>query len=108
VQLEVARHFGDSVRCRLEGSTLILACQRNGAVVGVTVDDPGRPSFGITYPAFDTDAVSWKDLREYAAGNVLLVAVLGILRTVEKDGAVLPEFPRPGLRRRAKRPDHSK
>jgi len=103
VQEEVGRRFGPSVRCAFEGETLVLVCERNGATMGVTVDDPIRPSFGITYPAFDPDAVSWKDLREHAARNVLLVGVLGILRAVEKDGAVLPEIPNPGLRRRAGR-----
>jgi hypothetical protein len=100
---EIVQRFGSSVRCHVEGPTLVVVCQENGATVGVTVDDPLRPSFGITYPAFDDDAVSWKDLREYSARNVLLVAVLGIFGAVEKDGAVLPEFPKPGLRKRAQR-----
>jgi len=106
VQEEVGRRFGTAVRCAFEGETLVLVCERNGAKMGVTVADPIRPTFGITYPAFDPDAVSWKDLREHAARNVLLVAVLAILRAVEKDGAVLPEFPNPGLRRRARRAGH--
>jgi hypothetical protein len=103
LQMEIARRFGDLVRSRLEGPTLVLVCQGNGATIGVTVDDPIRPTFGMTYPAFDADAVSWKELREYSARGVLLVAVLGILRVVEKDGAVLPEFSRPSLRRRTRR-----
>ena len=108
VQMEVARRFGKSVRWQREGPVLVLVCERNGATLGVTVDDPGRPSFGITYPAFAPDAVSWKDMHERAARDVLLAGVLWILEAVERDGAVLPEFPTAGLQREARRHRPSK
>lgn len=71
--------------------------------VGVTVCDAERPSFNVSYPGFGPDAASWRELREQSAEGVLLPGVLSIVEAIRQDGAVLPEFPRPGLRGRPAR-----
>jgi hypothetical protein len=102
-QSEIIRCFGRSVRCQIHADMLVLHCEASGADIAITVDDPSRPSFCVSYPGFDPEASSWRDVQERAARNVLLQALLWIVRAVEKDGAVLPEFPKPGLRKSARR-----
>lgn len=103
VQAEIIRCFGGSVRCQIDANTLVLRCEARRADVAITVDDPGRPSFCVSYPGFGPEAASWRDLQEQTARNVLLEGLLSIARAVEKDGAVLPEFPNPRLRKSARR-----
>jgi len=100
---EVVRRFGKSVQVRLEGPTLLGQCGHDEASVYISVDDPARPSFAIGYPAFDSNARSWSDLRQRDARGVLLEGLLSITGRVLRDGAVLPEFPAAGLRRNLKR-----
>lgn len=100
---EITRRLGGTVTGEVHADALVFVCVASGAAVGVTVDDATRPSFCVSYPGFRPEDASWGDLREVVAQNVLLPGVLWIVRAVERDGAVLPEFPRPGLRRSAKR-----
>jgi len=100
---EITRRFGGSVTGRIREDALLLVCEANGGAIGVSVDDASRPSFSVSYPGFGPEAASWRDQREFVARNVLLPGLLWIVRAVEDDGAVLPEFPKPGLRRSAKR-----
>lgn len=100
---EITQRLGGSVTGQIRADALVLVCKANGAAIGITVDVASRPSFCVTYPGFRPEAASWRDLQEIVAQNVLLPGVLWIVRAVEEDGAVLPEFPKPGLRKRAKR-----
>jgi len=102
VGIEFARRFGDSVRMERAGDVLSITCE-NGASVGVSIDDPNVPSFAISYPCFDADAMSWRDVRDRVSRGVLLVAVLGLAAAVEQHGAVLPEFPTSSLRKSIRR-----
>ena len=94
---EITQRLGGSVTGRIRADALVLVCEANGATISITVDAASRRSFCVTYPGFRPEAASWKDRQELVAQNVLLPGVLWIVRAVEKDGAVLPEFPRPGL-----------
>jgi hypothetical protein len=101
---EFVRRFGKTVQVRREGSALLVQCiDDDDASVCISVDDPARPSFAIGYPAFDSDARSWGDLRQRDSNGVLLDGLLWIAGRVLRDGAVLPEFPAAELRRGAKR-----
>jgi hypothetical protein len=100
---EFVRRFGKSVQVCREGSTLLVQGDDDDASVCISVDDPARPSFTIGYPAFDSDARSWGDLRQRDSRGVLLEGLLWITGRVLRDGAVLPEFPAAGLRRNLKR-----
>ena len=101
---EFVRRFGKAVQVCRDGSTLLVQCADDDASVCISVDDPDRPSFAIDYPAFDSNARSWSDLRQRDSRGVLLEGLLWITGSVLRDGAVLPEFPAAGLRRNLKRP----
>ncbi len=104
---EIVRRFGDAVRVERHEDMLLVHGVRCGGVVGISVDDASRPSFGVSYPGFDHDASSWRELRERTATGVLLVGVLSIVRDVAREGAVLPEFAHEALRRSARRTPHA-
>ena len=99
LQSAITRRVGKVVNFEIAGSALKVVCQKNGAQITVIVDEPNRPSFNMSYPAFMHDAQSWNDLREISGSNVLEDAVLNIVQIVVRNGAVLPEFPKPGLLR---------
>ena len=103
VLAEIRAVCGYAVRGEIQGDTLVLVFSNSEATVGVTVDDDSLPSFSVTYPGFDHDAISWRELKELSGRAVLLAGVLWIVRAVARDGAVLPEFPNAALRRRARR-----
>jgi len=100
---EFSRRFGKAVQLRREGTALLVQCGKPDASVCISVDDPDRPSFAISYPAFDSDARSWRDLHQQNSTGVLLEGLLWITDRVLRDGAVLPEFPNASLRRRSNR-----
>ena len=97
---EIECRYGAEVRGEVHSDSLVLCFERSGAVVGVTVDDASRPSFSVSYPAFDEGAASWRELRERTAKGVLREGVMSLVRAVERDGAALPELANPRLRRR--------
>ena len=99
LQSEITRRVGKVVNFEIAGSALKVVCQKNGAQITVAVDEPSTPSFNLIYPAFMHDAQSWKDLREISGSKVLEVAVVNIVQVVVRNGAVLPEFPKPRLLR---------
>ncbi len=103
VLAEIKAACGDSVRGEIQGESLVLVFSNSEATVGVTVDDKSLPSFSVTYPWLRHDAASWRELKDLTGRGVLLAGVLWIVRAVERDGAVLPEFPNAALRRRARR-----
>jgi hypothetical protein len=96
---ELVRCFGKSLHVHREGKALLIQRENDDSSVYVSIADPVRPSFDVSYPSLDTDAQSWRDLRQRDAAGILFAAVLRIVRSVVKDGAVLPEFPSPTLRR---------
>jgi hypothetical protein len=61
-------------------------------LVVVTVLDPARPSFRVTYPAVLSGAMSRREEREVSAEHVLPAALFWIVRAVVRQGAVLPEL----------------
>lgn len=103
VLAEIRAVCGDSVCGEIQGDTLVLVFSDSEATVGVTVDDASLPSFSVTYPGFDHDAISWREMKERSGRAVRLAGLLWIVRAVARDGAVLPEFPNAALRRRARR-----
>lgn len=99
LQSEITRRVGKAVDFEIAGRALKVVCRRNGAQITVVVDEPNRSSFSMSYPAFMHDAQSWNDLREISGSNVSEDAVLNIVQIVVRNGAILPEFPKPGLLR---------
>lgn len=97
---ELLRSFGRSIQVVEERHSLRISAGTDADVdVSVAVDDPSRPSFIVCYPGFDSNAESWKELREIVSKAVLIEGVVGIVNAYVKAGAVLPEFPSPRLRR---------
>lgn len=102
VQAHLLQLFGGTIQIRQDSQCLIISTDSDRNV-RVDIDDPGRPSFVVSYPALPSDAASWKDLREVVAKGVLIQGVEWLVKGFVENGAVLPEFPSETLRRSLKR-----
>jgi hypothetical protein len=96
---DLDRRLGSSIQVLRQGKALLIQRENDDNSVCVSVANSARPSFNISYPKFDSDAQSWRDLQQAEATEVLSVAVVALVRSFAKDGAVLPEFPSAALRR---------
>jgi hypothetical protein len=84
--------FGGSITIERAREALLISVRGRDAEVGVTISDPTRPSFDVTYPAVQEQVSGIRDAREHAAAGVLFEGLTWIVREIVEHGAALPEF----------------
>jgi hypothetical protein len=84
--------FGASITIERGRDTLLISFAAHAAEVGVTIADPARASFDVTYPAISGEASGIRDVREHAAAGVVFEGLAWIIREIVEHGVLLPEF----------------
>jgi hypothetical protein len=79
--------FGRSISVERSGETLLIGVAGRDSQVGVTIADPDRPSFDVTYPAVRGEESGLRDARDHSAAGVLFVALTWIVREIVEYGA---------------------
>jgi hypothetical protein len=86
--------LGDSVRILENGSgrvTLQIG-SAEGAILGLRIKDPSRPSFAVSYPALAIKKDGPRHVRDVGADGVVFEGVKWIVDQLAQHGVVLPEY----------------
>jgi hypothetical protein len=65
---------------------------KDGAVMGLRVQDPSRPAFIVSYPKLVVARNGEHHVQDVTAENVLVEGVEWVARALATDGVVRPEF----------------